>query len=329
LTSDDWVVLEISSYQLEALSPPARDGLHALAKNVALVCCTNVLADHLERHGTTEAYEAAKRRILDLANPETRVVLSADDARTSRWKPARGSTLFFSPSGAAGARARIQGGEFLLDRECLGRVDELALPGEFQRDNTLAALAGARALGADARLLADAVPMLVGLEHRLQDLGTRDGHRVWDNGVSTTPDSTIAAIRSLSGPLVLLCGGQAKAGLPFDQLVAEARSKLRCMIGFGAAAESLRCAFAEAGLPALALGTLEEAVRQAFAQAQSGDEILFTPACASFDQYRNFRDRALAFRRCLPERDAAPPQPQRRPLSLSQGTASPHRDREV
>jgi len=295
LGPEDWVVLEISSYQLEALPRLLRG-----VERVAAVCCTNVLADHLERHGTLDGYEAAKRRILEFANPSTVVVLSADDPRTSCWDVPRGKPLFFSTRGASLARATLNGGEFQLDGECLGRAGDSRLPGDFQRDNTLAALACARALGADAKRLGAAVASLRGLEHRLEDLGLRAGHRVWDNGVSTTPDSTLAALQSLHGPLVLVCGGQAKQGLSLQDLARESKSRLRCAIGFGAAAQALRAAFEEAGVPAFACSSVEDAVRAAFQRAAAGDEILFSPACASFDQYRNFRDRALAFRAALP-----------------------------
>lgn len=305
LKGDDWVVLEISSYQLEALPPPAQTGEHAFADRVAAVCCTNVLADHLERHGTVEGYEQAKARILELARASTLVVLSGDDPRTAQWQVSRGRPLFFSTSGKPGARASIVDGEFRADGETLGLVADLTLPGKFQRDNTLAALALARALGADPARLRDAIPTLTGLEHRLQDLGLRGGRRVWDNGVSTTPDSTVAALRSLTHPFVLLCGGQAKLGLTLDELVAGSASGLRCMIGFGAAGETFRDAYSKAGLPACAVGTVKDAVREAYARARAGDEILFSPACASFDQYRNFRDRALAFRAALPPCDTA------------------------
>jgi UDP-N-acetylmuramoylalanine--D-glutamate ligase len=300
LGPEDWVVLEISSYQLEALPPPLRGGVHGFARNVAAVCCTNVLADHLERHGSVENYEAAKARILELCRPDSVVVLGGDDPRTSRWTVERGRAIFCSSTGAPGARARLEQGEFRLDGERLGAVSDLGLPGNFQRDNTLAALALARAVGADPARLAPAVATLQGLEHRLQDLGPRGGLRVWDNGVSTTPDSTIAALASARVPVVLLCGGQAKAGLPLEELVAASAGRVRALVSFGAARETLREAFSRAGIPAFAVETVEQAVREAYAQARHGDELLFSPACASFDRYRNFKDRALAFRSALP-----------------------------
>jgi UDP-N-acetylmuramoylalanine--D-glutamate ligase len=145
LSAQDWVVLEISSYQLEALPQDSSGAEPSARQRVAAVCCTNVLADHLERHGTIAAYEAAKRRILELANETSVVLLSADDPRTSRWQAPRGQDLFFSTRQAAKARATLSAGEFRLDGELLGRAGELGLHGEFQRDNCLAALALARA----------------------------------------------------------------------------------------------------------------------------------------------------------------------------------------
>lgn len=295
LRAEDFVVVEISSYQLEALPRPT--GLPA----AAAVVCTNVLADHLERHGSIEGYAAAKLRLLELADANTQVVLSADDPTTSRWSVPRGVELRFSTrSAGTPARARIAGGRFTLDGEDLGSVADLRLPGDFQRDNVLAALACARALGAPASRLAASIAQLSGLEHRLEDLGRRAGRRVWDNGVSTTPDSTIAAMESLAAPLTLICGGQAKDGLPFEEMVAAARGRVERMIAFGAARESLRAAFAAGSIDARAVETVEQAVAAAYESADARGDLLFSPACASFDQYRNFKDRALAFRAALP-----------------------------
>jgi UDP-N-acetylmuramoylalanine--D-glutamate ligase len=294
LGPEDVVVLELSSYQLEALPRPAT----GLARNVVAVCVTNVLADHLERHGSVEAYEQAKRRILELAGPEATVVLSGEDPRVSRWSERGPRVVRCYATRRSSEGLNIAGGAFRLGREELGRVADLTLPGTFQRENVLAALGLARALGAAPESLAAAIGGLRGLEHRLQDLGTFAGHRVWDNGVSTTPDSTLAALRSLEGPLTLLCGGQAKR-LPLDELAREASLRARRAIAFGSSAAELARAFAAAGVEARAVDTLEQAVAEAFARMQPGEQLLFSPACASFDAYRNFADRAAAFRSAL------------------------------
>ncbi len=295
MRADDIAVVEISSYQLEALAP----GFGPLER-VAAVCCVNVLADHLERHGTPESYEAAKRRVLDLAGPDATVVLSSDDPRVGRWRPERGKTLRFSTREGSDAELHLEAGEFRRGATGLGLVADLRLPGAFQRANVLAALGLAHALGASPASLAAAIGGLRGLEHRLEDLGLRRGRRVWDNGVSTTPDSTLSALESLGAPVTLLCGGRAKE-LALDELARSARALGVRVVAFGASGPELAAAFEREGVPTHRAETLEEAVRAAFELTPDGAGILFSPACASFDAYRNFRDRALAFRAALPE----------------------------
>jgi UDP-N-acetylmuramoylalanine--D-glutamate ligase len=292
--AEDIAVVEISSYQLEALPPDLGP-----CAQVAAVCVTNVLADHIERHGTIEAYEAAKRRILDLAGDDATLVLSGEDPRVSSWSPARGHVVRVYATQARDDELNIAGGSFRHGREVLGRVADLQLPGVFQRENMLAALGLARALGASPQRLSASIHDVRGLEHRLQDLGVFAGHRVWDNAVSTTPDSTLSALRALSRPPTLLCGGQAK-NLSLEELTAQARTLAKRVITFGVSNELLADAFRDAEVETHVAGSVEDAVRLAFESMASGEELLFSPACASFDAYRNFSDRARAFRAALP-----------------------------
>lgn len=297
--ADDVAVVEVSSYQLEALPEGFGPGAR-----VAAVACVNVLADHLERHGTVEGYEAAKRRILDLAGEQATVVLSAEDPRVARWSLARGRPLRFSTAEGATTALSIGGGSFLWRRddgsvERLGSVADLRLPGDFQRSNMLAALGLARSVGAAPEALAAAIPRISGLEHRLQDLGAFAGHRVWDNGISTTPDSTISALLALDGRPALLCGGQAKADLSLDELAKVAARRARRAVTFGASAEPLAEALRAAGVEVLAVRELAAAVEALWQRLEPGEPVLFSPACASFDAFRNFGDRARHFRECV------------------------------
>jgi UDP-N-acetylmuramoylalanine--D-glutamate ligase len=290
----DVVVMELSSYQLESL-PPAG----SLRPRVAGIGVVNVLADHLERHGSVQAYEAAKRRILELAGDGTWVVLNAGDPRVGGWAVARGLRRAYSGDSSAGVDLGVRAGHFVHGATRLGKVADLRLSGRFQIDNTLCALGLALAVGAEPDALARALPELTGLEHRLQDLGLVAGHRVFDNGVSTTPDSTLSAIENLEGPLCLLVGGQQKA-LPLDELAsAAAGGRVRRVIAFGASRESLLAPFLAAGVHGEALAELPAAVARAFAVMEPGEALLFSPAAASFDAYRNFKDRARAFRSAL------------------------------
>jgi UDP-N-acetylmuramoylalanine--D-glutamate ligase len=293
---DDVVVLEISSYQLEAL--PGE--LAPLARSVAAGCVTNVLADHLERHGSLEAYSAAKRRIADLVPRGAPLVLPAADERVRAWDLDGPRPVRFDAEGAA--ELSIEGGSFCLAGEPLARVADLALSGGFQRANALAALGLARLLGARTAGLGAALGACRGLPHRFECLGPRGGHEVWDNGVSTTPDSTISVIEALAErgrSFALLAGGQAKT-LPLEGLVRVAGERARRVVTFGRSGAELARAFRGGGVAVLEGGELGDAVRLAYRHMEAGEALLFSPACASFDAYLNFAERAAAFRAALP-----------------------------
>jgi UDP-N-acetylmuramoylalanine--D-glutamate ligase len=290
LGPEEVAVVELSSYQLEALPTPCPAPTQV---EVALV--TGVLADHLERHGTAQAYAEAKARVLELVPARGSAWLPIELAGRTPFDRAACPVRTFGP----GAELTLGDGRFRLEDEDLGAVSDLALPGEFQQHNALLALGAARILGADAQELAAAIGGLRGLPHRLEDLGLVDGRRVLDNGVSTTPDSTLAALEDVSGPCTLLIGGQDKRGLPFTGLANRAAEKDTQVIAFGAAAEDLVERFRAAGSSARAVDTVETAATEGLAATPPGGTLLFSPACASFDAHNNFRARALAFRAAL------------------------------
>jgi UDP-N-acetylmuramoylalanine--D-glutamate ligase len=297
LSPDDVAVVEISSYQLEALA----DGGPAAGRMEA-VCIVNVLADHLERHGSVAAYLAAKLRMLELVAEHGVALVPSDDRRLAEAPLARGRRVLFRPREAPGAEDGaalwIEGGRFRCGDLTLGRTADLGVPGRFQRGNCLAALGLARALGASPERLAAAVPHLRGLQHRMQDLGVRAGHRVIDNGVSTTPDSTVSALAERARPCVLLCGGATKR-LPLDELARVARGTVSLALCFGRGGAEFASAFAAAGVPSIAVPGVRDALRLAFERAVEGEDILFSPAAASFDAYLNFEERARDFRAAL------------------------------
>ena len=300
---DDPVVLEISSYQLEALSDPPRSG-----RRVEVVAITNVLADHIERHGTLAEYARAKGRILELVTAAGWAIVPGWDARFPA-PPGRGVE---HGAGARGTpRLVVEGERFLFARgeadvEELGRVPDLAVPGAFQAENALVALGAARLFGVAPATLAAAVRHLGVPEHRLQDLGEVAGRRIHDNAVSTTPDSTVSALLALPPGVVLLVGGRAKA-LPLAELATTAAVRARHTVAFGEAAGVLVEAFAAAGASVSRAPGVEEAVAEAFQRTSPGEAVLFSPACSSFDAFPNFRARAGAFRAALAKRAAEGP----------------------
>ncbi|MBJ01517.1 MAG: hypothetical protein CMK00_01460 [Planctomycetes bacterium] len=357
----DVVVLEVSSYQLAALSPGECRAIRA-AGRVRAVAITNILEDHLERHGSPEAYAAAKARVLELLAPDGTALLPARDSRLGTDAPEarrggarRPSDLEASPAGSpretiafgrgrAGEsfpRLRLAEGELYDGETRLGNAGDLPLRGLFQADNLLLAAGLARVLGLAPETIAGAISGLRGLPHRMEPLepdgtprrpyspqtrsnsptpesadrpgptgagnaaestagpgATGAGPLVIDNGVSTTPDSTLSALRSCSPPVILLLGGRDK-GLSFDELIAAARGRVRLVLCFGEAAPSLATRFLEGGLETEIHRELTAATRAARSAAGPEDTLLFSPACSSFDAFNNFRDRAEAFRAAL------------------------------
>lgn len=304
MSADDELVIELSSYQLEAL--PGDMGHLAKAK-VAVI--TNLLTDHIARHGNVAAYHAAKLRIAQLLEPGGTLVVPHSQVHLVR--NFAGPVLTFDDQAATApgqaADFHIEGAHFQgRVQGSLAPLADLRLPGAWQRPNALAALAAASLRGiapADLHLAA-----IDTLEHRSEELGHfgKAAVRVVDNGVSTTPDSTQSALEALiaeaPGPIILLVGGRSKA-MPLAHLaLAAARSQDVSAITFGEAAAEFAAAFQAAGVPVQNTATLELAVTQAFENAPPQSRLLFSPAGSSFDAFDNFKARAAAFRRALPRR---------------------------
>jgi UDP-N-acetylmuramoylalanine--D-glutamate ligase len=249
-----WVVCELSSFQLEDVS--------TLASDVAVLL--NLEPDHLDRHGSFEAYRGAKLRIFE---------------RARACVVPRGSGL--------------PGVEFAADDPLPA---EPVLRGEHNRENAAAATAAARAAGVDDPAIASALRTFPGVAHRLEVVGEAGGVRFVNDSKAT---NVAAARRALAAyadePVHLILGGSPK-GESFEPLAEAIGGNVRSIHLVGAAAPSL--AGALAGRPFDEDGTLERAVAHAAAAARPGDVVLLSPACASYDQFANFEERGEEFR-CL------------------------------
>ncbi len=293
MTADDLAVLEISSFQLEQMT---------LSTDVAAVL--NITPNHLDRHGTMDAYTAAKARLVRFQSPTGAAVLGRDDP--GAWalrSEVRGRLLAF------GLRPFADEGTFQRDGWLWLRLDEkesrllprkaLRLRGDHNVLNALAAFAVGAAAGLPLEAMQQAAEGFRGVPHRLETVRLWRGVRWVNDSIATAPERTAAAIRAFDEPLVLLLGGRDK-NLPWDELAALVRQRVDHVVVFGEAADKILAALAAAeGERPYTLARcagLQEAVERAAAVAAPGDVVLLSPGGTSFDEFADFSERGERFR---------------------------------
>jgi UDP-N-acetylmuramoylalanine--D-glutamate ligase len=282
-------VLEVSSFQLETTE--------GFRPRVAVVL--NVTPDHLDRHGSLEAYAAAKERILSQQQAPDAAVLGFDDPLVRAMaERTRARVVPFSTRAPLAHGAWLDAGSACL-REPGGPLlrvplDGLRLEGAHNRENALAALAAAWAFGADAQRAAAALATFTGLPHRAEAVASVRGVLYVNDSKGTNPGAALRALEGFPGPLVWIAGGRDK-GLDFGELARCAAGRVRAAVLIGEATEKLAAALAGRVEVHRAPG-IEEAVARAASLAHPGEVVLLSPACASQDQFRDFEERGERFR---------------------------------
>ena len=278
--------LELSSFQLEST--------WSLAPTAAAVL--NVSEDHLDRYPDIEAYAAAKARIFEGAGTQ---VLNRDDPRVMAMARTGAERRFFgrgAPTSETDLGLVQSGGEIWLaeGRRRLLKVSELCVSGLHNALNALAALALCRAAGIPPDPLVESLREFKGLAHRVEKVAEVAGVAFYDDSKGTNVGATVAAVEGLGRKVVLIAGGDGK-GQDFSPLAPVAARSARAVVLIGRDAPRIASALAEGGVAALRAEALEKAVEMAFALAQPGDAVLLSPACASFDMFRDYTHRAEVF----------------------------------
>jgi UDP-N-acetylmuramoylalanine--D-glutamate ligase len=286
LNPDATVVCETSSFQLEdtlAFSPES-----ALLLNLA--------PDHLDRHGTYDGYVAAKlRAFVNQGNDD--IAIGSDELEIEDLGGC-GRRVLFGTTLEAEVAARA-GQLWWVDRPLLG-VDEVSLPGEHNLRNALAAAAACLTRGLDPDAVSAGLKSFNGVVHRLELIGTIGGVAYVNDSKATNVASTIVALRSFTGGVHLIAGGRGKQQdfAPLAPLVAE-RCKAVYLIGEAADEIADALAHADVAVPLRRCGDLDRALASARSEVSSGDTVLLSPACASYDQYTDFEARGEHFRELL------------------------------
>jgi UDP-N-acetylmuramoylalanine--D-glutamate ligase len=275
------VVCETSSFQLEDSD--------RFAPEAALLL--NLSPDHLDRHGTFDAYVAAKLRAFVNQGNDDLAVAQTDIGLEDLGGCARRVTF---GTGRDADLADREGHLWWLD-EPLIAVQEISLPGAHNRLNAMATAATCLARGVDAGAVADGLRTFAGVAHRLERVAEIDGVDYVNDSKATNVASTIVALRSYPGGVHVILGGRGKQQdfTPLATLVAE---RARAVYLIGDATDELAAALEPSGVELHRAGDLEHAVAAARAAARPGDTVLLSPACASFDQYPNFEARGEHFR---------------------------------
>jgi UDP-N-acetylmuramoylalanine--D-glutamate ligase len=290
---DGLVVVEVSSFQLETI-----ERFHP---RVAAVL--NVTPDHLDRHGSFGAYTEAKARIFRNQTAADCAVLNADDAGARALASrTHADIVWFS-------RTRpLDHGVFIVDgritaklnthREVIGPVSDIALRGQHNVENVLAATACVLWTGISPDDIRRGLARFRGVAHRIEPVRDVRGVHYYNDSKATNVDSTIKALESFSEPIVLIAGGKGK-GQDFAPLATAARGRVAHAVLIGEDAERIARALEAAAVPVTRADSLEEALGRARALTRPGEVVLLSPACASFDMFDNFEHRGDVFKKLV------------------------------
>lgn len=288
---EDLFVLEVSSFQLETT-------VHFRPKVSAIL---NITPDHLNRHKTLENYIDAKAMIFRNQKQEDYTVLNWDDEQTRKLSSLTNSkTLFFSRKDVLDEGAYVEDGYLTIvlnnKKEKIIDIKDIFIPGEHNLENALAASLMAYCLGVEAHTIRKVLKEFKGVEHRIEYVTEIDGVIYYNDSKGTNPDSSIKAIKTMTRPTILIAGGYDK-GSDFDEFVSYFKGKVKALILLGETADKIKESAQRAGFYNIyKVSTMGEAVKKSKELAKPGDCALLSPACASWDMFKNFEERGKVFK---------------------------------
>ena len=288
--SYDWVIAEISSYQIESAS--------TLSPKIGI--WTTFTPDHLERHGTIECYRAIKGALIDQSEYK---ILNGDDPILSqgiawRWADAWWTLAQSKETADFTPRATIQSGWVMIEGQRIVDVNRLKMQGVHNQQNMLLSVSAAYLAGVEPEAIAEGVANFPGVAHRLEHVGTYQGTEFINDSKATNYDAAQTGLEAVNGAAILIAGGAPKQG-DDTQWMQTIQSKAAHVLLIGDAAQPFAKRFKAIGYETYDIvETMEQAVERAIALTDSlhPKSVLLSPACASFDQYSNFEIRGDHFK---------------------------------
>ena len=292
LPEEAWLAAELSSFQLEKVK--------TFRPDIAVVL--NLTPDHLERHHSMAAYGEAKKNIFRQQGVSQITVLNYDDPEVRTWsKDSKGTICFFSRKTVLPQGIFMQNGDFVIKwndtTKVVCNIDELKLFGGHNEENVLAAIACGFFAGVSVEDMADVLRHFRSIEHRLEYVRTLKGVPYYNDSKATNTDSAIKALEAFSkGHIILLAGGHDKL-TELEPMMALVKEKCDALILLGEAKERFYAAAQAAGVENIVLAdSFADAVHKAYALAQPPQVVLLSPACSSYDMFKNYPERGRYFK---------------------------------
>ena len=281
-------VLELSSFQLEEIKEFKPE----------VGCILNITPDHLNRHKTMENYINTKFRISENQRGSETLVLNYDDGIVKNYSGSlNNSIVFFSRKNALDKGVYVKDRWITIDGEIpIIPVDEIFIRGNHNLENALASTAIAHIMGVDSNAIASTLRSFKGVEHRLEQFATIGGRFFINDSKGTNPDASIKAIEAMDKNTILIAGGIDK-GADFTEFVQSFDGKVKALVLLGETANYIKETAEGLNFNNIFMvNSLEEAVKISFKISKDGDTILLSPACASWDMFKDFEERGTLFK---------------------------------
>lgn len=286
-TTDDVLVVELSSFQLQ--------GTRLFQPHIAVFL--NLVEAHLDYHGSMSEYASAKSRLFLNQTEKDYLIYNLDDPEVTRLtENAESRRVPFSTSSTPKGGSYIKGDTVYILDEPLMLVRDFSLPGEYNLSNALAAATAAVLAGANRTEVKKVMSTFTGVRHRLQYVDTIRDVIYYNNSKATNVPATVKALEAFEEERIILLAGGLDRKLSFEALKSPLHQAAKAVITYGETAEQLASVAKEAGVPyVVTVATLDEAVEESRTISKSGDIVLLSPACASWDQFKTFEERGDRF----------------------------------
>lgn len=291
LNKDDWAVAEISSFQMEK----------AYSFKPKISAVLNITPDHLNRHKTMETYIAMKERVFKNQDSNDYLILNHEDEVCRLMsKKANSRIMFFSSTHALEEGIYLENDNIIIKwkdlNEIVINISDLQILGLHNYENVMAAVGISVCAGISLEKIREVLKSFKGVEHRIEYVSTVNGIDFYNDSKGTNPDASIRAVCAMIKPTVLIAGGMSK-GSEFDDFIKVFNNKIKAMVVLGETADKIAETAKKYGFTnTYKVGTLEEAVDKAYSLANTGDCVLLSPACASWDMFESYEQRGNLFK---------------------------------